>query len=165
MEFSRELFSERLKELMEENDFNQSSLAEEIDIKVSSIHKYLHCTRQPGCANIAKLARIFNKKSDFILGISEDDTAPLYKINHFDSKKFSEILTVLMEENKKNRKQLSAGIDASISCICKWVRNERTPCADLVVALANVFDVSTDVILGFEPYQPAKINLKTSIEK
>lgn len=66
----------------------------------------------------------------------------------FDSKTFSYRLTALMEEIDISQVELGKRIGISNVTISRYINGERIPRLDIIIKLANVFNVSTDYLLG-----------------
>lgn len=62
------LFSDRLKELMQEQSLNQVKLAEQIGLQQSTISSWLHGKKEPCIASLWILADYFNVDIDFLVG-------------------------------------------------------------------------------------------------
>lgn len=70
MSVSKEVFAERLRNLIEEEGVSQKQLAAETGIAESSISKYLSCIAEPKLIPIVNIARYFDVSVDYLLGIS-----------------------------------------------------------------------------------------------
>lgn len=66
----------------------------------------------------------------------------------FNSEKFSYQLLSLMEEFNMSQKALAQKIGTSNVTISRYISGERTPRLDVIIKIANVFNVSTDYLLG-----------------
>ena len=62
--------------------------------------------------------------------------------------KFSERLVYLRKSHKLTQKQLAAKIQLSELAIQNYEAERRKPAFDVILALANCFDVSVDYLLG-----------------
>ena len=63
---------------------------------------------------------------------------------------FPERLKLLREEKKLSMAQLSSKINVSDAAICKWEKGISEPIASNLFNLSEVFEVSTDYLLGLE---------------
>lgn len=70
MRDSKEIFAERLRNLIEEKGMSQKQLAAETQIAESSISKYLSCDAEPKLVPLANIAKYFDVSVDYLLGIS-----------------------------------------------------------------------------------------------
>ena len=70
MSDSKEIFAERLRNLIEEKGISQKQLAAETQIAESSISKYLSCDAEPKLVPLANIAKYFDVSVDYLLGIS-----------------------------------------------------------------------------------------------
>lgn len=61
---------------------------------------------------------------------------------------FSERLKKLRNEKRLSQKELAKELNMSQQTIAKWENNQSTPNPEMIVKIANFFDVSTDYLLG-----------------
>lgn len=66
----------------------------------------------------------------------------------FDSNKFSYNLVSLMEENNMKQNVVADQIGVSEVTISRYISGKRTPRLDIIIKIANLFNVSTDFLLG-----------------
>lgn len=64
-------FKEILKELMIENDLNQSALAKKCGLKQSQVSEWLNGKSKPGYDNLKALCLALDISSDILLGIKD----------------------------------------------------------------------------------------------
>ena len=62
----------RLKELREDNDFNQSQIAEILNIKQNTYSQYENGQRQIPIEMLVALARYYNTSIDYILELTDE---------------------------------------------------------------------------------------------
>ena len=51
-------------------------------------------------------------------------------------------------ENKLNQSELAKKCNVKQSCVSKWERGETLPDAEMIITLAEIFNVSADYLLG-----------------
>jgi len=68
MEYNASAFLERLKDLMNDKDLNQSSLARSTGIPRRSIVNWFHGTLNPSLEYLVALATVFNCSVDYLIG-------------------------------------------------------------------------------------------------
>ncbi len=61
---------------------------------------------------------------------------------------FGEILAMLREDNDLSRKDFAKILNISYSNLSKYETDERFPSYDILLKIADYFDVSTDYLLG-----------------
>lgn len=86
----------------------------------------------------------------------------------FDSNKFSYNLVSLMEENNMKQNVIADQIGVSEVTISRYISGKRTPRLDIIIKIANLFNVSTDFLLGISsnPNQlTSSGNLNTDISE
>ncbi len=67
----KNLFAERLNELLNENNISKRTLAKEIGVSAMSISDWSRGNVQPTAENIYLIAKYFNISSDYLLGLEE----------------------------------------------------------------------------------------------
>jgi transcriptional regulator with XRE-family HTH domain len=65
------MFAERLKQLREENGYNQEYVAEYLGVKQQTYSRYENNVSEPDLNTIQKLITLFKVSSDYLLGFSE----------------------------------------------------------------------------------------------
>lgn len=72
------IFSERLRNLLDSRGINQIWLAEKIHTTGATVSRYLNADRMPRGENVASVASALNVSADYLLGLSDDPTPPGY---------------------------------------------------------------------------------------
>ena len=68
---------ERIKELRKENGMTQTALAEALGITKGTVSTWETDTRTPGFETLSKMSDIFQKRIEYIMGKSDDASAPV----------------------------------------------------------------------------------------
>ena len=61
----------RIRDLREDNDLTQKEIAQQIDVSFQTVSKYMREDIFPALDTFAKLCKVLDVKSDYILGIEE----------------------------------------------------------------------------------------------
>lgn len=69
-------FSSRLKQLRKENGFTQITLAEALGISKGTVAMWETGKRTPDYEILNQMSEMFDRRIDYILGYSNDDTSP-----------------------------------------------------------------------------------------
>ncbi|MDO4568027.1 MAG: helix-turn-helix domain-containing protein [Clostridia bacterium] len=64
--------------------------------------------------------------------------------------KLAENIKLLRKERKMTQEQLAEAMGVTVGAVYKWESNQSTPEVGTIMELANLFDTSTDVLLGYE---------------
>lgn len=64
--------------------------------------------------------------------------------------KLSENIKKFRKERKMTQEQLAEAMGVSVSAVYKWESNQSTPEINLILEIADLFNTSTDVLLGYE---------------
>ena len=62
----------------------------------------------------------------------------------------SENIKKFRKERKMTQEQLAEAMGVSVSAVYKWESNQSTPEVNLILEMADLFNTSTDVLLGYE---------------
>lgn len=65
-------YTERLKELREDNDLTQEQVAEAVVLKREQYRRYETGVNEIKASHIIKFAKFYNVSSDYLLGLSDD---------------------------------------------------------------------------------------------
>ena len=66
--------------------------------------------------------------------------------------KLAQRIKELRIENSYNQGELAKFCSVKQSCVSKWERGETLPDIEIVITLAQLFNVSTDYLLGVKDY-------------
>lgn len=148
--FNLSEYAERLKELMIEYNINQTQLAERINVKVSTISRYLSEQNVPEIEILIRLADCFNCSINFLVGRSENTSAP----NSIYQKcpPFTVQFKKLLSHFKVSKYKLQREAKISKTIMYYWETGKYQPSIENIIKLANYFDCSVDYILGRVDY-------------
>ncbi len=139
-------FSERLKELIYEEDLNPQRFAQKIGVRPTAITRYINCERCPSMETLLKIADYFNCSTDYVLGITEN-TNSSFKV----CPPFSERLQYLIEFYKyPSPKSFRKDLNLSKSRFNEWLKGARVPSWDKIIKISEGLECSGDVVLGGE---------------
>lgn len=66
--------------------------------------------------------------------------------------KLAERIKELRVEKGYNQNKLATLCKVKQSCVSKWERGETLPDAEMIITLAETFNVTTDFLLGIKDY-------------
>lgn len=102
----------RLIFLMESADMTQKELADKIGISKQSLYKYTHNLCEPRSEIIARMATVLNTTADYIVGLTDNASAPSKDIKaEQTAKKENELLTKLRRLTSENLARVEERID------------------------------------------------------
>lgn len=137
-------FGETLSELMEEHNLSVKELAERAQIKRSNIYCYLRGERLPSVGAVVSLADFFNCSVDYLLGLSDHNFSGQFK----PCPPFTERLDYLIKYFGMTTYKVYTQTEVSKARFFDWRSGRHKPSLDNIVKLAEVFDCSTDFVLG-----------------
>ena len=139
-------FSEVLGELIFDGGLTAKSLAAALGAEPSTITRYLKGERVPSVENLVAIANYFNCSTDFLLGKTDENSVHAFKI----CPPFGEQIEYLKNYFKCSSYKIYHDTGISKSRYYDWKNGKRTPSVDNIIKLAELFDCSTDFILGRE---------------
>lgn len=65
-------FSERLEDALTDKNVSRSELARKINVRPASVNNYIDGTTTPNATNLAKICKVLNVSSDWLLGLTNN---------------------------------------------------------------------------------------------
>lgn len=137
-------FSESLAELMQEKNLSVKDLAKATGIKGANIYYYLRAERLPSVESVIALADYFKCSTDFLLGLTDENTGETFK----SCPPFSDRLDFLIKYFKVSAYKIYTHTNVSKARFFDWKRGKYMPSLDNIIKLSEFFDCSVDFILG-----------------
>jgi len=141
-------FSERLKELIFENNITVKKLSQIIDCSENSIYDWLtgEINFVPSVANLVKLADYFKCSLEFLLGIEQENYLPMPK----QHPPFSQWFRIAIETKGFTLYGLSKKTKMNTGNFYNWINSINEPSLDSLLRIAKVLDCSLDYLVGRE---------------
>lgn len=139
-------FSERLNELLAENDLDAIKLAKDVKIHRNTIYRYLAATNTPTLDTALKLANYFQCSLEYLLGRTEFNNKHANK----SIPVFSERLRYLFKYFTSNEFQMTKATKISRSSTHDWLTGKRIPSLDNITKIANFYGCTLDFVIGKE---------------
>ncbi|GMQ58959.1 hypothetical protein AN1V17_33560 [Vallitalea sediminicola] len=137
------MFSERLKLLRKNKNLSQKDLAKTLNISPSTIGMYEQGRRQPDTKTLQHIANYYGVSIDYLLG-QTDNSIP-YSIKRVPLK---DRLKEIRITNKLNAKEFGGKFGIAESTISLYESGKRNPNKELLIKIADNFNISTDYLLG-----------------
>ena len=64
--------------------------------------------------------------------------------------RLAENIKTFRKERKMTQEQLAEAMGVTVGAVYKWESDQSNPDLNLIIELADLFEVSTDVLLGYE---------------
>lgn len=149
-------FGDRLRLLRKEMKLTQDELAETFHINKSSISRYENNCQLPEYDLLQKIADFFNVSLDYILGKTDIANINIHLdniksiLNHEPSctKTFGDTLELLRLKNGWTQTELAKILSVAKGTVSNWENNNRFPDKNMLINLADIFNVSIDLLLG-----------------
>lgn len=132
-------FGNRLRELRVSEGITQFQMAVILDTSKSNISKYEAGTVEPGMEKINEIARFFKVTTDYLFGMAKGGNTML-------GKKIKE----LRKSSGMTQEELGKKLGVVKSTISLWESDSSEPNHAATIALAKLFGVTTDYLLGAE---------------
>ncbi len=97
------MFPERLKQLREENGYNQDYVAEYLGVKQQTYSRYENNVSEPDISTIQKLTMLFKVSSDYLLGFSDYRKGNLDQLPDEIKEDVKNFIGYLLEKKKMNK--------------------------------------------------------------
>lgn len=140
------ILSETLKELIDENDLDNKTLASAIGVSASRITDYLRNDKLPTVGTLIKIADYFNCSTDFLLGREYENS----RKNFCKPTPFAQRLAYLRESYGLTHKDIYSKEGITKSRYFDWLNGKRQPSVDNIIVLAEIFNCSIDFVIGRE---------------
>lgn len=136
----------RLKTIRRINDYTQGDIAKLLNVTQRTYSKYETGELSIKISQLAILREFYKVSTYYLLGLCDKDTSK------FVPKKYDEDVLIknikyLRYDNDYSQKQLSLLINCSPSLISMVERKESRIQIDMLVALAKLYNKSTDYLL------------------
>lgn len=132
-------FGNRLRELRVSEGITQFQMAVILDTSKSNISKYEAGTVEPGMEKINEIARFFKVTTDYLFGMAKGGNTML-------GKRINE----LRRASGMTQEELGKKLGVVKSTISLWESDSSEPNHAATIALAKLFGVTTDYLLGAE---------------
>ncbi|WP_017728799.1 helix-turn-helix domain-containing protein [Halalkalibacterium ligniniphilum] len=100
------MFSNRLKNLRNNNGYTQQEMANRLGITRQAYGKYENSQAEPDIKTLKKIAEIFNVKTDYLLGRTDKPTVDLKPESEKENLFFFDQENITPEEAKELKKHL-----------------------------------------------------------
>lgn len=146
------VFSKRLKELMELEGCSKRALANELGADRKSIRLWSGGAFYPKTEAMIKLSMHFKVSIDYLVGLesvldnnfSSTGEIPIETIQ----KRFLETLSIYMREKNLTKYALSKKLKMDQKALTKWFTHGSMPEVATLIKLANLTDISINELLG-----------------
>lgn len=140
-------FSERLIELMDENDIDAKTIVSRLELANSSVvYKWRNGHKSILLNNAIELANLFKCSLDYLFGRSIEYGSGNYKKSPPFGKQLKK---VLKEQNSSQNKIIKFAKISSLS-LNNWLNNKGTPHIESVIKIADYLNISLDELVGRE---------------
>ncbi|MED0676948.1 helix-turn-helix domain-containing protein [Aneurinibacillus thermoaerophilus] len=151
-------FRERLKELRSKKGITQEQLAAHLDIPESTIRRYESVEDSlPRRERLDKIADFFGVSIDYLLGRTDDVLLPSAPSNSG----LGERIKYLREKRGWTQSQAAEKLGVSSQVISNYERDYRSPDADTLKKLAELYNTTTDYLTGLIDDPSPRVNNPT----
>lgn len=132
------MFGERIAEQRKKLGLNQEELAGKIGVSRSALSLYEIDRREPDLETVKKIASLFGVTTDYLLGAEEGNTMIGKRINE------------LRKSSGMTQEELGKKLGVIKQTVSSWENDSSEPNHAATIALAKLFGVTTDYLLGAE---------------
>lgn len=98
------MFAERLKQLREENGYNQEYVANYLGVKQQTYSRYENNVTEPDINSLIKLTKLYKVTVDYLLGLTENKQGELDQLPDDIRGEIRNYIDFLMEKRKEKIK-------------------------------------------------------------
>lgn len=141
-----EIFTENLKELINESNKSLRQLAAESGVSAMQYSRYLNGSI-PTIDIILKIAKFFDCSLDYLFGLSNERKVKKYTTYNYDISQFLINYEKLLNQNGLTHYKFIKTIGYDESIIRHW-KSGSTPRLDIIYYIAKNLDGSIDDLIG-----------------
>lgn len=142
-------FGIRFKEERKKKNLTQQGLASLFHLDKSSISRYENGHQVPEMETLIKLSNFFEVSIDYLLGKTDNRNSDTdLEVSVGDN--FGKRLKQLMDSRNISAMKLSEDLNIHRGSLSNWETGKRKPDSEMLLKIANYFDVSVDYLLGNE---------------
>lgn len=136
-------FQERLQDLLVENGLSKLQLAKRIGISFETLNGYFNKDFYPELSVAIKIANYFDCSIQYFMGPTDD-----YKSTETNELSFVATLKKLMKENNLSIEKFMKALNMSEANFYRWQTGKTKPAMTSLIAIANLFNVTIDYLIG-----------------
>lgn len=129
----------KIAELRKACDMSQKELANKLSISPSTVGMYEQGRREPDLETVKKIASLFGVTTDYLLGLAKGGNTML-------GKRINE----LRRASGMTQEELGKKLGVIKQTVSSWENDSSEPNHAATIALAKLFGVTTDYLLGAE---------------
>lgn len=154
---------DRIRILRREGKISQRDLGTMLGRTRNSVSQWELGKQVPGVVDIGEMCRIFRVSSDYLLGLSDDRREPAWIGDPEMSGVKANLLRLrqLRIERRVTQQELATEIGRACSTISVWEREKQTPGVTDIGDLCQIFDVSSDYLLGLSEQRHGNLTIST----
>ena len=133
---------EIIRSLRNTNGMTQKELADKLSISPSTIGMYEQNRREPDLDTLSKIANVVNVTIGYL--------AETEKSNEADLPNIGKQLKLLRESKHKNQQEVCYALNIEQSTLANYENDKYIPKVDILIKLANYYNVSVDYLLGLK---------------
>ena len=141
------IFSNQLKEVMEEHEIKTVALAKALGVRHSTISNYVNGKQLPNVEILIKIVDYFNCSANSLFGLQEHSSS-----NKFIkcSQPFKERFPQILEKLGVTKYRLEHEAHLPQSAIYSWQSGRTAPSVESLYKIAKTYDISLDYLVGRE---------------
>lgn len=137
-------FSERLEELIYENNLMPKQFAKCVALDVSIVYRYLRMESFPYIMHAIQIADFFKTSLDFLFGLTDNQE---FVISH-NSKNFHTRFQQILCDKNCTRYRLRKDLGLAHQSLEDWYHGKKLPTMANLILLANYFNCTLDFLSG-----------------
>lgn len=151
---SENIFGQRICDFRKSAGMTQKQLGEAVGLSMQAVNDIEKGRRETTITKAILLARLFNTTVHYLMGDTDDPARPQdlpfieYLFGREDLFKFSKRIRDLRESKKVTPQEVGKATNLGTLRYKNLETSETTPDLEMLIALADYFDVSLDYLVG-----------------
>ena len=147
-----ETFGDRLKDLMDSEGYNNSTLSYILNINRKTVGRWLNGKNLPNYMDLIKISRCFHVSVDYLLGEIKQLNVQISEKPDlaFVRERFVEKIFEYMRKKNLTEHAFSEKLGLHHKSVTRWLDRGGMPEADTLVKISRVTGFTIDHLLGIE---------------
>ena len=138
--------STRLRKIRKEKELRQEDVANYARVNIRAYQNYERGTQEPTLSRLAKIAEILDVSMDYLVGLSDARTSSRVATEPLET--LSERMKSIRRQKRLRQADVAKDAGVAIRSYQNYETGSQEPTASKLTAIARVFGVSIDALVG-----------------
>lgn len=147
-----EVFAERLKDLIEIEEYNNSTLAKKLGVHRKTVGHWFLGHHLPKISTLLKIVQNFNVSSDYLLGEENQENLCISKVPEIGQVRniFATNIEEYLKQNKITDHAFSVQLKVRNIVVTNWRTGKSLPECETLKKVSQITGITIDQLLGIE---------------